>query len=305
MELFKNMQNGIFGGNMGIGNTIKKIRLNRNMTQKQIAEGIIGQGTYSRIERDQLQVDVELFTKLIQKLNISSNEFFYVHNNYSATEQQTIMQEFRDLTIISPDLLKIKINRLEKFLNKKPLTNLNKIYIAYQILVHYINGVDKENIHLQANALWEEFQRLDNWYIDDLILLNSLLFLLPLEIAEEITTTALKRIRYYKGYEKDLTYLEIFFQIDLSVIYIEHQKYEEALSKLNCIEIKYKQKMSYQTLAVLFFNKSICYLFLNEQYDEEFSKIKLLLEIYDDSSLLNMLQHNFEELRLQVEQVNL
>lgn len=180
------------------------------MTQNQVAASVIGQGTYSRIERDQLQVDVETFAKLLQKLNISSNEFFYVHSNYSATEQQTIMNEFRDLTIVSPDLLRNKISRLEKFLTRTPLSNLNKLYTAYQILFHYINGVDNDNIHLQARALWEEFQRLDNRYIDDLILINSLLFLLPLEIAEEITTTALRRIQNYSEYEKDLNFLLTF-----------------------------------------------------------------------------------------------
>lgn len=59
--------------------------------------------------------------------------------------------------------------------------------------------------------------------------------------------------------------------------------------------------MNYQSLAGLFFNKSICYLFLNEQYDEEFSKVKILLEIYDDQALLNMLLQNFEELQCQLE----
>ncbi|WP_339199235.1 helix-turn-helix transcriptional regulator [Solibacillus sp. FSL R5-0449] len=286
---------------MGIGDTLKKIRLNRNMTQNQVAEGVVNQGTYSRIERNQLQVDVELLEKLLQKFNISSNEFFYVYNNYSATEQQTIMQEFRDLAIVSPDLLKIKIDRLENFLAKTPSTNLNKIHSAYQILFHYINGVENEKNQAQAMVIWEEFQRLDNWYIDDLILLNSLLFLLPLEIAEDITKTALQRIRKYKEYEKDLTYLEIYFQMDLSVMYIEHQHYDIALHKLNYLEQTYKQKMNYQTLAGLFFNKSICYLFLNEQYDEEFSKVKILLEIYDDQALLNMLLQNFEELQCQLE----
>ena len=290
MELFQNMRIGILGGYMGIGDTLKKIRLNRNMTQNQVAEGIIGQGTYSRIERDQLQVDVETFAKLLQKLNISIDEFFYIHNGYSATEQQIIMKEFRDVTIVKSDLLKFKINRLEKFLNKTPLLNLYKIHTAYQILFHYINGVDNDNIHLQALALWEEFQRLDNWYIDDLIFLNSLLFLLPLDIAEEITTTALRRIQNYSEYEKDITYLEIFFQIDLSVIYIEQL---------------YKQKMNYQTLAGLLFNKSICYLYMNKPYGEEFSKVRLLLEIYNDNALLNMLQHDFDELRLQVKQASL
>lgn len=153
MELLHNMRIGIFGGNMGIGDTLKKIRLNRNMTQNQVAEGVMSQGTYSRIERDQLQVDVELFEKLLQKFNISSNEFFYVHNNYSATEQQTIMQEFRDLAIVSPDILKIKINRLENFIAKTPSTNLNKIHTTYQILFHYINGMENGNNQAQAMVI--------------------------------------------------------------------------------------------------------------------------------------------------------
>ena len=281
---------------MGIGSTLKKIRLNRNMTQKQVAADIVGQGTYSRIEQDRLKIDVELFAKILQNLNISSNEFFYIHNNYTATEQQTIMQEFRDLVIVTPKSLSVRLARLEKYLKEVPSSNLDNLYIAYQILSHYINGEECKKILAQANALWKKFQQLDNWYIDDLILLNSLLFLLPVEIAEEITITALKRIHNYKGFEKDLTYLEIYFQLDLCAIFIQHQQYQKAIQKLMSIEKMYKQKMSYQTLSGLYFNKAICHLWMNKPYEEELSKIKLLLEIYEDQSLLHSLQDNFEEI---------
>ncbi len=43
------MQIEICGGIMGVGKTLKKIRLSRNMTQGEIAAEITNQGTYSRI----------------------------------------------------------------------------------------------------------------------------------------------------------------------------------------------------------------------------------------------------------------
>lgn len=274
---------------MGFGQTLKKIRLNRNMTQEQITVGLISQGTYSRIERDQLQLDVELFTKLLERLNISSNEFFYIHNNYRVTEHESIMKDFRDLEITFPEILNNHMRRLSIYLKKYPTSNLNKIFIAYQVLYLYVEEGNLELAKQKACLVWDDFQKLDSWYIDDLILLNSLLFLFPLEIATEITTTALKRIDSYEYFEKNLVYLKIYFQMDLCVIFIQYQKYELALHKLNDIYENYKQRMSYQILAVLFTNRAICLFHLNRPVEEELTKLNLLLNLYEDFTLLDSL----------------
>lgn len=285
---------------MGFGQTLKKIRLNRNMTQEQIAAGLIRQGTYSRIERDQLQLDVGLFTKLLERLNISSNEFFYIHNNYRVTEHESIMIDFRDLEITFPEVLNNNMRRLSIHLKKFPSSNLNKVFIGYQVLYLYVEEGNLELAKQKASLVWEDFQKLDSWYIDDLILLNSLLFLFPLETATEITTTALKRIDYYKHFEKDLTYLKIYFQNDLCVIFIQHQKYELALNKLNYIYENYKQKMSYQMLAMLFTNRAICLFHLNQPVEEELTKLNLLLSLYGEFMLLDSLLKIYENQKSQI-----
>ncbi len=278
---------------MGFGKTLKKIRLNRNMTQEQIATGLIRQGTYSRIERDQLELDLELFTKLLERLNISSNEFFYIHNNYRVTEHESIMKDFRNLEITLPEILKNSMKRLSIYLIKYPSSNLSKVFVAYQVLYLYVED-NPELAKQKASLVWDEFQKLDNWYIDDLILLNSLLFLFPLETATEITTMALKRIDAYQHFEKDLTYLKIYFQMDLCVIFIQHQKYELALNKLNYIYENYKQKMSFQMLAVLFTNRAICLFHLNRPVEEELTKLNLLLSLYGEFTLLDSLLKIYE-----------
>lgn len=279
---------------MGFGQTLKKIRLNRNMTQEQITAGLISQGTYSRVERDQLQLDVELFAKLLERLNISSNEFFYIHNNYQVTEYESIMKDFRDLEITFPEILKNHMRRMRIYLKKFPSSNLNKVFRAYQVLYLYVEEGNLELAKQNASLVWDDFQKLDCWYIDDLILLNCLLFLFPLETAIEITTTALKRIEAYEYFERDLTYLEIYFQMDLCVILLQHQKYELALDKLNTMYKNYKQKMSYKMLAVLFTNRAICLHHINRSVEEELTKLNLLLNLYGDFTLLDSLLKVYE-----------
>ncbi|MFJ8066398.1 helix-turn-helix domain-containing protein [Psychrobacillus sp. NPDC096426] len=279
---------------MGFGQTLKRIRLNRNMSQEKIAAGLITQGTYSRIERDQLQLDVELFLKLLERLNISSNEFLFIHNNYQAIEHESIMKDFRDLEITLPETLNNHMRRLSIYLKRYPSSNLNKVFIAYQILYLYVVEGNIELAKQKASLVWSDFQKLDSWYIDDLILLNSLLILFPLDTAIEITTTALKRIDAYEHFEKDLTYLKIYFEMDLCVILIQQQKYELVLHKLNYIYENYKQKMSYQTLVALFTNRAICLFHLNKPVEEELTKLNLLLSLYGESSLLDSLLKIFK-----------
>lgn len=170
---------------MGFGQTLKQIRLNRNMSQEKIAAGLITQGTYSRIERDQLQLDVELFLKLIERLNISSNEFLFIHNNYRAIEHESIMKYFSDLEIILLETLNNHMRRLSIYLKRYPSSNLDKVFIAYQILYLYVVEGNIELAKQKASLVWSDFQKLDSWYIDNLILLNSLLILFPLETADE------------------------------------------------------------------------------------------------------------------------
>ncbi|WP_042478463.1 hypothetical protein [Bacillus ndiopicus] len=175
-----------------------------------------------------------------------------------------------------------------------PESNLNKVFMAYQVLYLHVGEGNLELAKQKASLVWDDLQMLDCWYIDDLILLNSLLVLFPLETALEITTMVLKRIDSYGNFERDLTYLKIYFQMDLCLMLLQHQIYELALDKLNVIYENYKQKMSYQMLAGLFTNKAICLLYLNRSVEEELTNLNLLLNLYGDFKLLDSLLKVYE-----------
>ena len=278
---------------MKIGTTLHTIRKNLQITQNELSKGIMTQGAYSKIEKSQLQVNAEQFIQLLLKMNINLNEFTFIMNEYKLDEKREIIQAFTSLEVGDLSTLQSHLQRIENFLDneKDPLIeSLSKIYKSFIIL-------QLENDLLKAREMirpiWEKMQRLDHWYIIDFEVLNAILFLFPLDIAKELTNTALKRLEHYDHYNEDLTYLKIYFNINLSVLYIEAKQFEECLQLLEQTETNYLQKMSYKSTATLFERKAICLFHLNQAYEKELQKMEQLLSIYHDARLHSLLQMEF------------
>ena len=57
------------------GYFIKKLRLSKNLTQSQLAEGILSKNFLSRYERGESQVNDSTFLRLLERMNIYFSEF--------------------------------------------------------------------------------------------------------------------------------------------------------------------------------------------------------------------------------------
>ncbi|WP_217809029.1 helix-turn-helix domain-containing protein, partial [Enterococcus sp. 7E2_DIV0204] len=67
---------------MGFGLTIRKIREKKGLTQKKVCFDIVTMSYYSRIERDISDPSITIFLKILSRLNITFDEFMFIHNNY-------------------------------------------------------------------------------------------------------------------------------------------------------------------------------------------------------------------------------
>lgn len=278
---------------MKIGSTLHTIRKNLQITQNELSKGIMTQGAYSKIEKSQLQVNAEQFIQLLLKMNINLNEFTFIMNEYKLDEKREIIQSFTSLEVGDLSILQSHLQRIENYLdneNDPLIESLSKIYKAFIILQLEKNLMKAREV---IKPIWEQMQRLDHWYIIDFEVLNAILFLFPLEIAKEITNTALKRLEHYDHYNEDLTYLKIYFHMNLSVLYIEAKQFEECFQLLEQTETTYLQKMSYKSTATLFERKAICLFHLNQAYEKELDKMEQLLSIYKDARLHSLLQMEF------------
>ena len=60
---------------MGHGEFIKKIRQEKHLTQKELAAGILSKNFLSKFERGESKITSEIFLKLLERLNVSLDEF--------------------------------------------------------------------------------------------------------------------------------------------------------------------------------------------------------------------------------------
>lgn len=278
---------------MKIGSTLNKIRRNLQITQSELSKGIMTQGAYSKIEKGQLQVNAEQFFHLLSKMNISLNEFSFIMHEYNLDEKQRIIQDFISLELGDVSILQAHLQRVNNLLVNESdtyLQSLSKIYKAFILLQD-----DKSLIKAREEiwSIWEKMQLLDHWYKYDFEVLNAILFLFPLDIAKEIKETAIKRLNKYNSYNEDLTYLKVYFNINLSVLYIEAKQFKECLHLLEQVESQFIQKMSYKSTATLFERKAICLFYLNQPYESELVKMEQLLSIYHDALTNSLLKLEF------------
>ena len=279
---------------MNIGATLQKIRKSRQLTQANIAENIMTQGTYSKIEKSQLAINLDQFMPLIVKMNINLQEFAYILNGYQLNEREAIIKIFTSLEIANTDLLQQMLKEVKEYLVQNPddqfISFLHMVYEAF-IVLQCENDLAKARQIVAP--IWHQLQNLDDWYMNDFELLNAILFLFPLEIAIEMTKTAERRLEKYANYPYDMTYLNIYFRINLSMHYIEMRLFEECLLLLEEIEHTFLLKMSPKNAAFLFERKAICLFYLQRPFEVELERIEQLLSIYKDEDTKELLFKEF------------
>lgn len=279
---------------MNIGTTFQRIRKSRQLTQANIAEDIMSQGAYSKIEKSQLSINLDQFIPLIIKMNINFQEFSYILNGYQLSERETLIKTFTSLEIANIDGLQQMLKSVKDYLVNNPddqyIYFLQLVYEAF-IILQQENDLKKSR--QMVAPIWQQLQTLDDWYINDFELLVAILFLFPLEIAMEITKTAERRLEKYTDFPYDVSYLHIYFRVDLSFHYIEMRRFEECLALLEETEFKFLHKMRPKTAAILFERKAICLFYLQRPFEVELERIQQLLSIYKDEDTKELLLKEF------------
>ena len=76
------------------GDVLKEIRVDRGYSQQYVAEGIMGQSAYSKIERNEIEPTFKKWLAILEKLNVSVDEFRYILNTDNLTTKEKLINEF-------------------------------------------------------------------------------------------------------------------------------------------------------------------------------------------------------------------
>ena len=183
-----------------IGKTLKIIRENRGISQRDFSENVVSPSFYSKVEAGTSQISAILLFDLLEDANITIKEFYYIKKRYKNEEQTTILQQTR-FSFHTADLLALET------LYQKVLTNqLDENYLfIIKNLKHYIRNEPFDQVDLQA--LKKNLLDIPGWGHYELQLFSLSSYLFDADTLILLASNVVRTIDRYaslENYEQDL-----------------------------------------------------------------------------------------------------
>lgn len=278
---------------MSLGKDFKRIRKNRTYSQMEVTKDIISQSTYSKFETGIREIDASIYIQLLHRLNISAEEFDYIRNDYSYGRKQDIIHRLFSIDYNHMGNLHILKEQVVDFLEEQYDEDIKQIYLICEAFIQFH---DTKNVDVAKNIvkpIWENISRYEQWYLNDIRVINTILFLFPVDIAIEFTQTILVRLDTYKDFQ-DVERLKMAFKINLSLLLIKNNNYLKALTIIEDSLQGDKKKMNYSILALHFSREAICRANIEGEGSAELlEKARQLLLLYDDHDYWIRIQQEF------------
>ncbi|MGX9135773.1 Rgg family transcriptional regulator [Rummeliibacillus sp. JY-2-4R] len=263
---------------MEIGQVIKKIRTNKNITQQSLANAIGMTRPYiARIESGKNSISSDKLTEILDFCNVSYNEFFYIKNDYKITSKMNdynhILQLYYGKNL--EEISKIKSEIKQKYEENGDIF-LRHLYILCHCMENDldVNKINKEFIEEMTDYLLS----IDDWCYYELVVLNNFLFLFPPATAILMSKNLLKYAEKYKELNSDTKILS-FLLFNLLELSIKHNEYESAKMLLNATKTYTLKKTEFFELTLSLFYEGIINI-VDDSITEGIEKCHKSLDIF-------------------------
>ena len=208
------------------GQTLKTIREDLSLTQIDMSAGIMSQSNYSKVEKGEIDIPFSKMIDLLNRLGMSVDEFLYIHRDYTKSPGNQL-KRLNQLNAGDKQSILKNMNELksEQNLSKRG----QELLLIYEALLLVLKN-DYSAASNKVLKIWSRLEKYDNWYLNDIRLINSILYLFPIDTAESIVDLALNRLKNYEDF-RNLNQLSTNLQINFLLLLIDNKKYNMALNE--------------------------------------------------------------------------
>ena len=252
------------------GQTIRKIRKSKNITLKEAAGEALSISQLSRFETDKSMIPVDLFYKVLENLNTTTEEFEYLRGQKKHKEIEDIFNRIEDYNNNR------KLDKL-RHLNTELKENRPTPYSWEQFLIYFIESI--LNLYEPSEETVEQpvldyLMQVEDWGEMELRLYAMFGFTLDIETTYFLMRTALKRSQQYLNVPSTANLLYVILSNNFSsFLNADHMDYAEETIEL--FEKNYAEKAkNIQPHVDFLFNKGVLHFKKKEaekaiQYCEE------------------------------------
>lgn len=230
------------------GTLIKKIRIEKSLSQKDIYEGIMTRQTYYLIESNISMPSFDKFLLILEKLFLSIDEFLSLLNPVIFPNEKLLYQELAEFTFKKDKHgLCSFIKRANRFYKKTE----NKKYLHLQLIAEamfYINFEEQcftktRTLDRLMLPIKKYLIGIETWHLYELKLLNNALYCFTLDEAISLVTLIGSKIEALNS-TAEYQDVKLRIYLNLSFLCLKRQNYPATLhfSKLakECALINYR-----------------------------------------------------------------
>lgn len=235
-----------------LGHVFRSMRVAKNLSLKDIAQGDISISFLSKFERDESDISLSKFYALLNNINVTIEEFTFIANDYKLLDQEILLDDIKDAYESNNIILleKYKNKELDLFKQtKSPAHKLNSIMIG--AIIHTLDsskGVSQEDRTYISDYLLS----IDTWGYFEIVLFGNSMNLLTMDSMIILSKEILKKTKMYMNLRVNRQ--EVIRILLNALIYcIEGERYTDSLYFIKTLEDFLKNKdLFYEKTKLLF-----------------------------------------------------
>lgn len=268
-----------------VGDTIKKLRKNKGYSQEYLSTDILSQSTYSKFELNKIDIGYTSYISILERIEVSNEEVLYIMNDYSYTPKASLLNKFFKVDYNQTKLLESLIQDADTILRIKDDVLIADVKRICEALIVLSKTGSLEKARTYVKKVWYRLSKQDSWYLTEIKLINTILFLFNDETAIKITENVFRHLKKYDGFQ-DVHKYEYVFKINLSLLLMRSENYRAALDMLESTIFVCKKHSAYKQLSICYARKGICLKHLGlEEYDQYIDKACKMLEVLEEVQL--------------------
>lgn len=187
------------------GKTLRMLRKQKEITLKQLADGICSVSFLSKFERGESDITLGLMTRILDKLMMNFDEFLYIHHDFQPDKLQQFFNA-ASTAYLNRDVNQLKQLKDEQLQKWKQYSVETYHYNALLIEVYQsIVDMDYMDVGIQQNEIFllsEYLFRVEVWGYYELTLYNGTLLLLQPDMVILLSRTAYEKSARFRNYRK-------------------------------------------------------------------------------------------------------
>ncbi|EDH0917010.1 helix-turn-helix domain-containing protein [Listeria monocytogenes] len=292
---------GMLNMDKSIGEALRDIRKIKGYTQNEIVTTNLSRSTIAKIETNLINPSYDRITIFCKQIGISLDEVIYYQHNYSVSEKEKLIHEFRNLNnSIYKDPINKLISELDSYLlidNDLQIIELKAILKAITIFT------ETDNVELARKEvlfIWERLEKQDEWFHFDILILAYIIFVFEDETLENVANKLMREIdkfSYFVNYKR----LKLGLVLNLALFLKFAGKMDQTIKYID-IGIQLATDIDNLSIKYLAYHRKAEYLLFKGDWEQAFSLHKKALSFFkfiEDDSMYNDLKSDWLKSKIQ------